>query len=119
MLTFLQTKNVIENLIIQCGRIIRCVDLASKTETSAQKHILSEKPDIVVSTPAKILNNLRLENIILKESLRTLIVDEADLMFSFGFAADLKEVLKFFPDIYQVGKEFFYIIFFLLIGLRL
>lgn len=63
--------------------------------------MLSERPDIVVSTPAKILTHLKAGNVNLKEGLETLIIDEADLVFSFGFEAELKEVFGYLPPIYQ------------------
>jgi ATP-dependent RNA helicase DDX56/DBP9 len=97
----LQIKKVIDDLTIKCSKIIKCVNLTSKADPAAQKHILSQKPDIVVSTPARILSHLNQKNITLKESLQTLIIDEADLMFSFGFENDLKSVLELLPVTYQ------------------
>lgn len=81
--------------------------MSTKADPKAQKHMLSQKPDIIVSTPAKILTHLNQKNIHLKESLETLIIDEADLMFSFGFENDLKSVFEHLPPTYQVNK--FYI----------
>lgn len=63
--------------------------------------MLSQKPDIIVSTPARILSHLNQKNILLKEHLETLVIDEADLMFSFGFDNDLKNVLEHLPPNYQ------------------
>lgn len=56
--------------------------------------LLLEKPDIVVSTPSRLLAHIRAENITLKQSLDMLVVDEADLVFSFGYEADVKELLR-------------------------
>lgn len=97
----LQIKNVIDSLSIKCSKIVKSVNLASKGEPAAQKHLLSQKPDVVVSTPARILSHLNQKNIFMKESLETLIIDEADLMFSFGFENDLKSVLEHLPATYQ------------------
>lgn len=98
----LQICKVIGDLTIKCSKIVRCVNLTSKGEPAAQKHLLSQKPDIVVSTPARILSHLNQKNIVLKESLETLVIDEADLMFSFGYENDLKGVLEHVPPTYQV-----------------
>ncbi|XP_059618310.1 probable ATP-dependent RNA helicase DDX56 [Phlebotomus argentipes] len=95
-----QIRQVFEDLSTHCGRVVKCVDLASN-EVTTQKHLLSERPDIVVSTPAKILHHLKVGNVELGDSFSTLIIDEADLMFSFGFEAELKEVLSHLPAIYQ------------------
>lgn len=56
--------------------------------------MLLEKPDIVVATPSRLLAHIRAENINLKHSLEVLVVDEADLVFSFGYEADVKELLR-------------------------
>lgn len=65
--------------------------------------MLSERPDIIVSTPAKVLAQLKLETVNLKDGLETIVIDEADLVFSFGFEKDLKDVLEYLPPIYQVN----------------
>lgn len=98
----IQIRRVIDDLTIKCSKIVRCVDLSSKGDPAAQKHLLLQKPDIVISTPARILSHLNQKNILLKESLETLVIDEADLMFSFGFENDLKGVLEHLPPTYQV-----------------
>ncbi|KXJ69641.1 hypothetical protein RP20_CCG026347 [Aedes albopictus] len=96
-----QIAKVIEDLTIKCGRLVRCVDLSTKVDKVALKHILAERPDIVVSTPAKLVAQLQEGNISVKDSLQTLVVDEADLMFTFGFENDLKTVLDYFPSVHQ------------------
>lgn len=55
--------------------------------------ILMEKPDVVVGTPSRVLAHLNAQSLVLHSSLETLVVDEADLLFSFGFEADLKNLL--------------------------
>lgn len=66
------------------------------------KNTSYDRPDIIVSTPSRILSQLKAKNLNLKEGLETLIIDEADLLFSFGFENDLKEILDYLPPIYQV-----------------
>lgn len=55
--------------------------------------ILMEKPDVVVGTPSRVLAHLSAHSLDLQASLETLVIDEADLLFSFGFEADLKSLL--------------------------
>lgn len=55
--------------------------------------ILMEKPDVVVGTPSRVLAHLAAQNLVLHSSLEMLVVDEADLIFSFGFESDLKNLL--------------------------
>lgn len=55
--------------------------------------VLMEKPDVVVGTPSRILNHLQQDSLKLRESLELLVMDEADLLFSFGFEEELKSLL--------------------------
>eukprot|EP00061_Rhincodon_typus_P015535 g43260.t1 len=60
-----------------------------------------EKPDIVIGTPSRILLHLEQHTLNLSTSLEMLVIDEADLLFSFGFENDLKNLLGHLPKIYQ------------------
>ena len=57
------------------------------------RSMLIEKPDIVVSTPSRLLAHVRAGNVDVTSSLEMLVVDEADLVFSFGYEGDIKELL--------------------------
>lgn len=63
--------------------------------------MLAEKPDIVVATPSKALIHLEAENMVLNTSLQNLVIDEADLVLSFGYEEDVRKILSFLPKIYQ------------------
>lgn len=60
-----------------------------------------EKPDIVISTPRRLMAHLEAGNINVKDSLDLLVVDEADLIFSFGHEEDFKKLVVYLPKIYQ------------------
>lgn len=62
-------------------------------DLNIQKPLLVEKPDIVVGTPSRALQHLKAENLNLKKSLEILIIDEADLVFSFGYEDEVKDLL--------------------------
>ncbi|XP_036144787.1 probable ATP-dependent RNA helicase DDX56 isoform X3 [Monomorium pharaonis] len=96
-----QIHDVILSLTIKCCREVRAIDLSLKTDLNAQKLLLSEMPDIVVVTPNRLLQHLKAKNLVLKRSLDTLIIDEADLLFSFGYEKDLKAILTYLPMAYQ------------------
>jgi superfamily II DNA/RNA helicase len=42
-----------------------------------------ERPDIVIGTPTRILAHIQAGNLSIKQSLEMLVIDEADLVFSF------------------------------------
>lgn len=63
--------------------------------------LLAEKPDIVVATPSKALIHLESNNMDLSKSLQNLVIDEADLVLSFGYEDDVRKILSYLPKIYQ------------------
>ncbi|KAM6975326.1 putative ATP-dependent RNA helicase DDX56 [Tautogolabrus adspersus] len=96
-----QVQMMIRQLTAFCLRDVRVADISGKADLSAQRPILMEKPDVVVGTPSRVLAHLNAQNLLLHSSLEMLVVDEADLLFSFGFEADLKNLLCHLPKIYQ------------------
>lgn len=96
-----QVQTMIKQLTAFCSRDVRVADVSGKADVSAQRPILMEKPDVVVATPSRLLAHLSAQNLVLHSSLEMLVVDEADLLFSFGFEADLKNSLCHLPKIYQ------------------
>lgn len=63
--------------------------------------LLAEKPDVIISTPSKILAHLNASHVDLSESLDSLVIDEADLILSYGYDEDMKAILALLPPIYQ------------------
>lgn len=66
-----------------------------QVDLNTQQPLLLERPDIVVGTPSRVLAHLKTENINLKQSFDTLIIDEADLVFSFGYEDEVKEIFRY------------------------
>ncbi|XP_071168075.1 probable ATP-dependent RNA helicase DDX56 [Mytilus edulis] len=93
-------KNLME-LTSCCSREIKCVDVSPKVPLLTQRPKLMEKPDIVVGTPTRILAHIQAGNLSIKDTLEMLVIDEADLVFSFGYEDDVKAIIKQLPKIYQ------------------
>lgn len=70
------------------------VNISQQVELSAQKPLLMEQPDIIVSTPGRVLAHLRAENIDLQQCLEIMVIDEADVIFSYGYENDIKVLLR-------------------------
>ena len=74
---------------------------SEKEHLAAQEAMLRDKPDIIVSTPAGLLKHLKRDSIRLKNSVETFVIDEADLVLSFGYSNDIAEIVKALPKICQ------------------
>ncbi|KAK2587717.1 hypothetical protein KPH14_003830 [Odynerus spinipes] len=98
-----QIYEVLIDLTIKCCREVRVIDISPQVNLDAQKSSLAEMPDIIVSTPGRLLQHLKASNLSLKHSLETLIIDEADLIFSFGYEDEIKKVLMHLPTVYQAA----------------
>ncbi|XP_012696133.1 probable ATP-dependent RNA helicase DDX56 [Clupea harengus] len=96
-----QVQSMVRQLTAFCVRDVRVADISGKADISAQKPILMEKPDVVVGTPSRVLAHINAQNLALDSTLEMLVIDEADLVLSFGFEADLKNLLCHLPKIYQ------------------
>lgn len=88
-----QVTKTINSLIYYCDEIISVATLSSGKNTSEsalaqQEAMLRDRPDIIVSTPAGLLTHVKRDGNVLKDSLKesveSLVVDEADLVLSYG-----------------------------------
>ncbi|XP_060569499.1 probable ATP-dependent RNA helicase DDX56, partial [Ruditapes philippinarum] len=96
-----QAHKNIQELTTSCSREIRCVDISPQVPLPTQRPMLSEKPDIVVCTPSRLLAHIEAGNLNIKQSLEMIVIDEADLVFSFGYEDNVKAILGHMPKIYQ------------------
>ncbi|KAJ3165152.1 ATP-dependent DNA/RNA helicase [Geranomyces variabilis] len=96
-----QVLKHVKDLTLYAKEVV-AVNLGTSDQTTAnQRAILAENPDIIIATPSKILAQLEAENVVLKESLESLVIDEADLILSYGYDEDVRKVLSHLPKIYQ------------------
>ena len=63
---------------------------------AVQRSLLADSPDIVVATPARAWLNLNTSALSL-QNLAYLVIDEADLVLSYGYDEDLQNVAKIIP----------------------
>lgn len=93
-----QVASVLDDLTYYCADEIKVVVLSSSFNNNKkskknkgnsmsalqQEALLRDRPDIVVATPAGLVTHVRSGQLNLKKSVETLVVDEADLILSFG-----------------------------------
>lgn len=97
-----QVSDVIAKFSAYCSKDIRTVNLnplnptKKKIPESVQRSLLAEVPDIVVATPARAA--LYLQSLAFSaDKLAHLVIDEADLILSYGHDDDLQVVAEAVP----------------------
>jgi ATP-dependent RNA helicase DDX56/DBP9 len=105
-----QVYKTLQSLVYYCDEIVSVAVLSAartgrgektQQELARQKAMLRDRPDVIVATPAGLLGHVRAGDVDLKSSLESLVVDEADLVLSFGYASDVEEIIKSMPKICQ------------------
>lgn len=78
-----QVTKVIESFTAFCSKEIQVVKLSDRVPDAVSKSLLSDSPDIVVATPARAWHNIK-SAALLADNLTYLVLDEADLVLSYG-----------------------------------
>jgi ATP-dependent RNA helicase DDX56/DBP9 len=90
-----QLRDNFAQLTSCCSREVKCVDVACGEIQDIKPLLISLIPDIVIGTPAKLLSHIQAGSLFnLKKTLQSLVVDEADLLFSFGFEKDMHRLIE-------------------------
>eukprot|EP00916_Digyalum_oweni_P016296 GHVL01026751.1.p1 GENE.GHVL01026751.1~~GHVL01026751.1.p1 ORF type:complete len:603 (+),score=124.51 GHVL01026751.1:23-1810(+) len=71
-----------------------CDDL---TVAEINQKASKEISNIMIGTPSAATNLIKELNLNIEETLRVLVIDEADLIFSYGYEEDIKELAKLLP----------------------
>ncbi|PJF18873.1 hypothetical protein PSACC_01285 [Paramicrosporidium saccamoebae] len=78
-----------------------CLNLAGEESLQLQKSMLAVHPSVLISTPSRLLPHLDSKALLL-DSLDFFVVDEADLVLSFGYTQDLERIVQeFLPKTVQ------------------
>ncbi|KAF5024705.1 hypothetical protein F66182_3219 [Fusarium sp. NRRL 66182] len=96
-----QVSKAIEQFASFCAKDISTVKLTDKVSNAVQRALLSNSPDIVISTPATAWHNINSSALSL-DKLTHLILDEADLVLSYGYSEDLENLSRSVPKGVQV-----------------
>lgn len=100
-----QVASTITQFSFYCKDAIRTIalngDTNSKKTFKMEAAQLKLSPHIIVSTPSRLLQHCEAHNVYLKKSLKHLVVDEADLVLSYGYESDVKALNVAFPEFFQ------------------
>ncbi|KAG9439763.1 hypothetical protein H6P81_019928 [Aristolochia fimbriata] len=95
-----QVYLVVLSLLELCRVQLKAVQLTTGMSNSDMRSAVSGVPDILISTPACIstcLSKDALQATSLRDSLSILVLDEADLLLSYGYEDDLKALVPHVP----------------------
>ena len=92
-----QVNKAFISFSVYCAKDISTINLTQKTPDTVQRSLLAGLPDIVVTTPARAFLNLSTSAFSLQD-LAHLVIDEADLVLSYGYEDDLQNIAKAIPS---------------------
>ncbi|KAH9931971.1 P-loop containing nucleoside triphosphate hydrolase protein [Fomitopsis serialis] len=89
-------------LLAYCEKEVTVANASTASSTQLQKSLLSDHPDIVIATPSRALALVQSKTLSLT-SLDTLVIDEADLILSYGHDTDIRALLSggHLPRVFQ------------------
>lgn len=67
-------------------------------DSKAERNILSEKPDVVIGTPGRLLDHIKQGNID-TDTIQTLILDEFDKALELGFTEEMSDIIARLPHL--------------------
>lgn len=93
-----QVYNVLEKLVLYCSKDIRTLNISSDMSGSVLNTLLMDQPEIIVGTPGKLLDLLQTKiNSVSLSELKFLVIDEVDLVLTFGYQDDLNKIGEYLP----------------------
>ncbi|KAJ3833102.1 P-loop containing nucleoside triphosphate hydrolase protein [Lentinula raphanica] len=98
-----QVTSYMKGLCKYCEDSVVVVNAAGATSGHLQRTLLSDRPDIVIATPARALALLQSKSLTLTH-LDSLVIDEADLVLAYGHDSDIRQILQrgvYLPKVYQ------------------
>lgn len=94
-----QIEKNITDLLYYCKDLVSICCL-SEDNTAVLQYKLQTLPDIVISTPAKLAKVIETKKLSISD-IKILVIDEADLLLSFGYAEDVQLITSHMPKVVQ------------------
>ncbi|KIK63377.1 hypothetical protein GYMLUDRAFT_72075 [Collybiopsis luxurians FD-317 M1] len=96
-----QVTSYLKDLCKYCEDV-SIANAAGATSNHLQRTLLADKPDVVIATPARALGLFQSKALIATH-LDSLIIDEADLVLSYGHDNDIRQIFSgaYLPKVYQ------------------
>lgn len=96
-----QVYQFMEKLLLYSNNKIKMINLSSNMSDQVINSLLVNKPEILISTPAKLIQTLERnsnnQDLINLSTVKSMVIDEVDLMLSYGYLQDLQNLSTFLP----------------------
>lgn len=79
-----------------CAKEVRSVNITQRVSDDVCRSMLADVPDAVIATPGRACQSLN-SAVLSLEGLTHLVIDEADLVLSYGYEDDLNSIYKALP----------------------
>jgi len=91
-----QVFKAIEEFAAFCSKDVQAARLTENVSEAVQRSLLANFPDVVVSTPARAWNVIN-SGALDVSKLQYLVLDEADLVLSYGYDEDMENIARSLP----------------------
>ena len=92
-----QVETVIKSIISLVAQQVRCENITRSEDATVTRARLENEPDLVVATPSR-ANQWISNDIMRTAGLKHLVIDEADLILSYGYEDDLQVIANALPS---------------------
>ena len=91
-----QVQKVYVSLCAFCPKDVRSVNLTQRSSDAVLNAVLSDSPEVVVSTPGRVCQFMLSGKLSLTQ-ISHLVIDEADLVLSYGYENDMQTISQALP----------------------
>lgn len=95
-----QVNQFLNQLLMYCKNKITTLNLSSNLSDQVINSLLINKPEIIISTPSKLIQVLEKhsnDDLINLKTVKNLTIDEVDLILSYGYKDDLLKLEEYLP----------------------
>lgn len=91
-----QVTKLFKKLTTYCSKAVGVVNVAQNTSEAVITSLLASKPAVIVGTPSRTLAHIN-SGAVDPKGIAYLVIDEADLILSYGYEDDLKQLAEILP----------------------
>lgn len=93
-----QVTSFLERLCVYCAKEVKLLNVSSQITDQVLHSLISENPEVLVSTPSKLIQVLaKHQGKIDLSHLSYFVIDEVDLILSYGYDDDLSKLAEYLP----------------------